>query len=232
MAQAAETGVGGGAPFAKFTQIGATFIGAFGGGKQRQKRDYKTGDPLWKDAEKTKPRKEEVMWFVAMPGTTALVGKEEDLRPIEEGATIRFSVDGFKWGQVIDGRKALPAYSGFAAGTSCSGDVYTFTLVGYSSETENAAAAAKAGFTVSEGRIIMRTPEEHETWVLHRVRNNQNTNAAKDYTVEIRRPTADEKRWEQAADALFSSAPWDKVEELVTAGGGRPDNDLGDEEPF
>ena len=216
MARAAEGTGGGGSPFAKFNERGDTLIAAFGGGKSRQQQDFKEKKPKFKDD--GKPLLEEVMHFVAMPGTTAKTGTPDNPETIEAADIVRFSVSGYKWGQVIDERKNLPEYAGYKAGTPCSGDVYTITLVGWSAETENAAGATKAGYTVVDGRIVLRSTEEHEKWVLMRLRGNQNTNAAKDFTISIRRPNADEKRWEQAADELFDSKPWERV--AATVGGG------------
>lgn len=225
MARRAETGGATGAPFAKFVALGDTLVGAFAGGKTRQQKDFKKDELKWKDDRKTKPLLEEVMHFVAMPGTTARAGTAEAPTDIEPGTHVRYAVSGFKWGQVIDQRKALPARAGFGAGESCSGDVYTITLVGWSAETDNPAGAAAAGFTVADGRIVLRTNEEHERWVLARVKAGQNTNAAKDFEVSVRRPSDAEKRWEQAADELFDSKPWE-------ARNGAPAPDEDEIEPF
>lgn len=225
MAQQADPGPGSGAPFAKFAAMGDTLIGAFAGSARRQQRDFESGDPKVKTD--GKPLMEEVMHFVAMPGTTAGVGKlEEGLTQIEPGAHVRYSVSGFKWGQVIDGRKKLPEYSGFKAGTSCSGDIYTVTLAGWSAETKNPQGAINAGFTVVENRIMLRSEDEREKWVLIQLRNSANTNPARDFTIQVRRPTTGEKRWEQEADALFATKPWET--QLVAAG----DQGAADEEPF
>ena len=218
MARAAETG-GEGSSFAKFTDLGDTLVGAFGSAPReckRQARNFETGDPATKPD--GTPRWEEVMYFVAMPGTTAKTGNvDSGFEPIEEGDEVRFSVSGFKWGQVIDERKNLPAYAGFKAGQACSGDVYTITLSGWSAEAKNVAAAEKAGFTVVEGRIILRSQDEKDSYVLAQSRSGGNTNPAKDYTITIRRPTANEKRWEQAADELFDRKPWAKAAATVGA---------------
>lgn len=216
MARAADTGSGGGGlPFAKFNECGDTLIGAFAGGKVRAQQDYST-----KETKKKKDgsdAKELVMWFVAMPGTTAKTGSPDDPQAIEAGAHVRYAVSGFKWGQVIDGQKQLPEYAGFKTGTPCSGDVYTITLVGWSAETDNAPAATKAGFTVVEGRIVMRTQEQKDAYVLAQSRRGGNTNPAKDFEITIRRPRADEKAWEQAADALFDEKPWDRQPAMAGA---------------
>ena len=177
------------------------------------------------------------MYFVAMPGTTAKTGTPESgFNAINEGDEVRFSVKGYKWGQVIDARKALPPYAGFKAGQACSGDVYTIALTGWSAETKNAAAAQSAGFTVVEGRIVLRSQEEKDKYVLAQSRNGGNTNPAKDYSVTIRRPNPDEKRWEQAADDLFDRKPWTRQPVAVGAAAGedRPSMpvDHGDFEPF
>lgn len=230
MARAADTG-GEGSPFAKFVDLGDTLVGAFGSAPReckRQVRNYDTGNPAVKDD--GSPKWEEVMYFIAMPGTTAKLGNADSgFEVIEEGAEVRYSVSGFKWGQVIDARKALPPYSGFKAGQPCSGDVYTITLAGWSAETKNPAAAEKAGFAVQDGRIILRTEADREKYVLAQIKTGGNTNPAKDYTIAIRRPTADEKRWEQAADELFDRKPWTRVPAAV---GGGSDEHLGDDEPF
>lgn len=230
MARQADTG-GAGSPFAKFNELGDTLVGAFGSNPsecRRQVRDYDSGEPAVKAD--GKPLWEEVMYFVAMPGTTAKLGNADNgFEAIEEGAEVRYSVRGFKWGQVIDARKNLPPYAGFKAGTPCSGDVYTITLVGWSAETKNAAAAEKAGFTVADGRIVLRSQEDKDKYVLAQSRQGANSNPAKDYTVTIRRPTPDEKRWEQAADELFDRKPWTK-QPAMAGGGAADDDDPG--EPF
>ena len=210
MAQAADTGGAGGVPFVKFAKLGDTFIGAFGGGKARQQIDFAKKEPKWKDADGTKPLLEEVMWFSTMPGTTAYTGNIEDPTPLAVGDIVRYAVGGFKWGQVIDQRRSLPAYAGFPAGTPCSGDVYTIALAGWSTATDAPENARKAGFTVAEGRIVITTQEDKDRYVLARSAKNQPVNLANDFTITVRRPTPDEKAYEQAGDALFSSAPWDK----------------------
>jgi hypothetical protein len=231
MAKAADTG-GGGSPFAKFVDLGDTLIGAFGSAPReckRQARNFDTGNPATKDD--GSPRWEEVMYFIAMPGTTAKLGNADaGFEVIEEGTEVRYSVQGFKWNQVISARNALPPYSGFKAGQACSGDVYTITLCGWSAETKNPAGAEKAGFTVVDGRIVLRTEADREKYILHQARTSGgNTNPAKDFTITIRRPEAGEKRWEQAADELFDRKPW--LRQPATVGGGGQD-DLGDDEPF
>lgn len=210
MAQQADQGTGnGGAPFAKFASAGDVLIGAFAGGKARQQIDFEKKTPKYKD--NGKELLEEVMHFIAMPGTTAGTGQlDEGLTPIDAGTHVRFSVSGFKWGQVIDQRKALPEYAGFKAGTSCSGDIYTITLVGWSAATEKPQVAINAGFTVVENRILLRSQDEKDRYVLAQSRSGGNTNPARDYEILVRRPTTGEKRWEQEADALFATRPWEK----------------------
>lgn len=244
MARAVPTPGGGGTPFAKLVDLGDTIVGAYGGSLMRQQRNYKTGDPEWKDEAKTKPRREEVLWLVAMPGTTAKTGNIEkgDLVAVDVEDVIRYAVAGFKWGQIIDGRSSLPAFSGFKAGQICSSDVYTFKLIGWSAATENVAGAQKAGFTVADGRIIMRTQDEKDQYVLARSRQNQPTGVGSDLEITVRRiDQAAEKRFEQLADELFDSKPWERTEAAAgasdeghasqapaMAGGGNPNW----EEPF
>lgn len=209
MAQQADQGTGGGIPFAKFASAGDVLIGAFAGGKARQQIDFEKKTPKFKD--NGKELLEEVMHFIVMPGTTAGTGHlDEGLTTIEAGTHVRFSVSGFKWGQVIDQRKALPEYAGFKAGTSCSGDIYTITLAGWSAATEKPQVAINAGFTVVENRIILRSQEDKDKYVLAQSRSGGNTNPARDYEITIRRPLTSEKRWEQEADALFATKPWEK----------------------
>jgi hypothetical protein len=231
MARAADT-PGEGSAFAKFVDLGDTLVGAFGSSPReckRQARNFDTGNPATKDD--GSPKWEEVLYFVAMPGTTAKLGNADSgFEVIEEGTEVRFAVQGYKWGQVIDARKALPPYAGFKAGQPCSGDVYTITLAGWSAETKNASAAEKAGFTVQDGRILLRTEADREKYVLAQIKTGGNTNPAKDYTVTIRRPEASEKRWEQAADELFDRKPW--ARQTASVGGGHDDGQLGDDEPF
>lgn len=221
---------GGGTPFAKFQNLGDTLVGAFGSNPKectRQARNFDDGTPAIKSD--GKPRLEEVMHFVAMPGTTAVIGgADKGYEPIQPGDAVRFSVSGFKWGQVIDARKALPAHAGFKAGQVCSGDVYEITLTGWSAETKNPAVAEKAGFTVVEGRIVLTSQDDKDRYVLAQSRNGGNTNPAKDYTVTIRRPTVADKAWEQQADEMYLAKPWLKTP--ATVGGG--DAPIDDEEPF
>lgn len=232
MARAADTG-GAGAPFVKFTDLGDTLIGAFGSSPReckRQARNFDTGNPAVRDD--GRPVWEEVMYFIAMPGTTAKIGDaEHGFEAIPEGSEVRFSVQGFKWGRVIDARKNLPPYSGFKAGQACSGDVYTIRLAGWSAETKNPTAAQNAGFTVVDGRIVLRSQEEKDRYVLAQSRSGGNTNPAKDYEITIRRPNADEKRWEQAADELFDSKPWARMPATV-GGGSHAEPELANEDPF
>lgn len=228
MARAADT-PGEGSAFAKFVDLNDTLIGAFGSSPReckRQARNFDTGNPAIKDD--GSPKWEEVMYFVAMPGTSAKLGNADNgFEVIEEGTEVRFSVQGFKWGQVIDARKALPPYAGFKAGQPCSGDVYTITLAGWSAETKNPQAAERAGFTVVDGRIVLRTEADREKYVLAQIKTNGNTNPAKDYTVTIRRPTAEEKRFEQAADELFDRKPWARTPAMAGSA-----DQLADDEPF
>lgn len=220
---------GGGTPFAKFQNLGDKLIGAFGSNPKectRQRRNFDTGEPAVKSD--GKPALEEVMHFVAMPGTTANIGDaEKGFEPITPGDHVRFSVYGWKWGQVIDARKALPAHAGFKAGQVCSGDVYEITLTGWSAETKNVDAAAKAGFNVVDGRIVLTSQDDKDRYVLAQSRSGGNTNPAKDYTVTIRRPSPTDKAWEQQADEMYLAKPWLKTPAAVGAGA-VPD----DEEPF
>lgn len=209
MARAAETGSSSGAPFAKFLEIGDRLIGAFGGGKARQQIDFNKKTPKFKD--NGKPMLEEVIHVIAMPNTTAKIGSAESPEEISEGDHIRYSFAGYKWGQIIDARKALPAHAGFRAGQSCSGDIYTVELVGWSAETDNPAAAIKAGFSVEDGRIVLRSQDDKDRYVLAQSKKGGNTNPAKDFAVSVRRPLPEEKRWEQAGDELFDTKPWEKM---------------------
>lgn len=235
MAIATDTG-GGGAPFAKLNRLGDKLVGAFASNPreaQRQRRNYESGKPEFKTGKNGEqvPALEEVMHFIAMPGTTAQKGTADTgFETIEEGTHVCFSVFGWKWGQVIEARKNLPAWNGFKAGQPVSGDVYTIELVGWSAETKNPAGAEKAGFTVVDGRILLRSEADREQYILHQARTNGgNTNPAKDIEITIRRPLPEEKRWEQAADELYLTKPWAKV----SAGGGAQSDDQGaDEEPF
>lgn len=227
-------------PFAKLVEIGDTIVGAYGGSLVRQMRNFKSGEAEWKDTEKTKPRQEEVLWLVAMPGTTAKVGNVEkgDLAPIEAEAVIRYAVSGFKWGQVIEARNNLPAAFGFRAGQTCSSDVYGIRLIGWSASTENAEGARKAGFTVVDGRIQMRSQEDKEKYVLARARANQPTGVGTDLEITVRRiDQATEKRFEQLADELYMSKPWEQTASTApaaeyTPAGPHPADSADWEEPF
>lgn len=209
-----------GAPFAKLVELGDTLVGAFAsdpGKCRRQARNFETKAPATKPD--GSPLYEEVMHFIAMPGCTAQLGDaERGYQPIEPGTHVRFTVQGFKWGQVIQARKNLPAANGFGAGVACSGDVYKISLAGWSAETKNPQAAQAAGFTVVEGRIVLRTQEEKDQYVLHQSRSGGNTNPARDLTMTVRRPLPDEKRWEQAADELYLSKPWEGTPSTDSSG--------------
>lgn len=236
MAIATDPAIGGGAPFAKFANVGDTLIGAFAGSARRQQQDYETQKPKFKDD--GRPLLEEIMHFVAMPGTTAGLGNlEEGLTPIEVASHVRWSVSGFKWKTTIDGRKALPEYAGFKAGTPCSGDVYTIGLTGWSAATDNPQGAVNAGFTVVEGRIVMRDEESHERWVLAQVKRGSNTNSAKDYELTIRRPSSADHEYERQADELFLSKWWEGGDPVMAGGGSsmqqpesEPFLDIGDQD--
>lgn len=221
-----------GAPFAKFVDIDDVIIGTYAGSSRRQRRNFNTGQPMFKDD--GKPMLEEILHLVAMPGTTAKTGDaDRGYNDIEPGSHVRYSVSGFKWKQLIDGRKALPAHGGFVAGQECSGDVYTFRLVGWSATTTNAASAARAGFTVVDGRIVLRSQDDKDRYVVAQSRSGGNTNPAKDIEVSVRRPTADEKRWEQAADELFLTKPWEKAAEIIDSPPPLDDADFApDDAPF
>ncbi len=220
MAVGIETGTG--TPFAKFVNLGDRLIGAFGSHPRectRQALNYETRKPAYKP-DGTTPLKEEVLWLIAMPGTTAVVGNAESgYEVVEPGTRVRYAISGFKWGQVIDARKNLPAHAGFRAGQLCSGDVYTIELVGWSAETKNAEAATRAGFSVVDGRIVLRNQDEKDKYVLAQSRSGGNTNPAKDLAVTIRRISPDEKAWEQLADEMYLAKPW------IQAGGNQPAGD-------
>lgn len=228
MAQAAD--VASGSNYAKLVDLGDKIIGAFGSSPnecRRQMTKFGTGEPLFKD--NGKPQLEEVLWLIAMPGTTAKKGNAENgYETIEEFDTCLFTVSGYKWKQVIDARKALPAANGFKAGQACSGDVYEIELIGWSAETPNPKAAEAAGFTVVDGRIVLRTQEEKDEYVLAQSRKGGNTNPAKDLAISIRRPTPADKAYEQAADELFLAKPWSRQLATVSAGSAGHEDDLDD----
>lgn len=228
MAISADTG-GGGTPFAKLKNLGDVLEGALASKPRecvREQREFGKEEVKLRNG---KPVKEEVLWLVAMPDTTAVVGKDDDLSLIEPLDVVRYALSGYKWGQVIDARKNLPAASGFKAGESASGDVYRIELVGWSAETENPAAAEKAGFTVVDGRIVLRSQEDKDSYVLAQSRRGGNTNPAVDLEISIRRPGPADKAYEQRADEVFLDAPWKKVS--VGAGAGAS-SDPSDDEPF
>jgi len=221
MAIAAPTATG--APFAKLVELGDTIIGALASNpseSRRQQRNYDTRQPAFKD-DGTTPLLEEVLHLVAMPGTTAKLGEaDRGYEVVEPSTHIRYTVSGFKWGQVIDARKRLPAAPGIRAGQDASGDVYEITLAGWSAETKNADAAVKAGFVVADGRIVLRSQDDKDRYVLAQSRNGGNTNPAKDVTITVRRPTAAEAQWEKLADELYLTKPWTRMSAAADDEGG------------
>lgn len=215
-------------PFAKLTQLGDTLIGALASDPPKCVREVREfGKETAKLKADGKPMKEEVLYLVAMPGTTATIGKDDEGKVVDPFDLVRFAVSGYKWGSVIDARKNLPAANGFRAGQSASGDVYSFTLVGWSAETDAPEAATKAGFTVVDKRIVLRTQEAKDQYVLAQSKRGGNTNPAKDIEVTIRRPGADDKAYEQRADEVFMTKPWERT------GPAEPENHPDySEEPF
>jgi hypothetical protein len=215
-----------GAPFVKFVELGSTLVGAFASDSakcRRQVMNYETKKPEFKDDGVT-PLLEEVMHFIAMPGTTAGVGDREALEPIEPGTHVRYAVSKWKWGQVIDARKGLPAVPESAPGAKDSvgagkegTDIYTITLVGWSAETKNPDAAKKAGFTVVEGRIVLRSHEDKDKYVLAKSRQNENSNTAGDFEITIRRAGPQDKQFEQLADELYLTKPWESQAAVAAA---------------
>jgi hypothetical protein len=209
MAISTNNGTGdGGIPFAKFLKPGDTLIGSFGGSVRRQQRKFRTQDLATKPD--GSPKLEEILHLVAMPGTTAVTGdlEKEQLDPIKPGDTVRYSVSGFHWKQLIDARRQLPAYANVKAGSEASGDVVTITMTGWSVATENAQVAVNAGFKVVDGRIFFPTFEEKKRWSDPREARGLPTIVAKEYTIEVRRPRPDEATWEAQGDALFTAKPW------------------------
>jgi hypothetical protein len=194
-------------PFAKFANHGEKLVGAYGGRLTRQQQNFDTKQPMFKPD--GSPLKEEVIWLVVMPGTTAVIGDLSSPSTLNPGDEVRFAVAGYKWGQLIDQIKNLPAGGGIKAGQRASGDVIEITLSGWSAETKNPTAAQAAGFTVIDGRIVLRSQEDKDRYVLAQSKNGGNTNPAKDYTITVRRPTPADAEWEGKADALFSSKPWE-----------------------
>ena len=199
-----------GAPFAKLVELGDTIAGALAsdpGESRRQARNFDTQLPAFKDD--GRPQLEEILHLVAMPASTARIGDaDRGYDTIEAGTHIRYALSGFKWGLVIDARKNLPAGTGIRAGQDASGDVYEITLAGWSAETKNPQAAQAAGFTVIDGRIVLRSQDEKDRYVLAQSRSGGNTNPAKDVTITVRRPTPAETKWELLADDLYLTEPW------------------------
>lgn len=218
--------VSGGAPFAKFVNLGDTLIGAWAGAAQRQAYDYDTRKPAFKRDDPSKPQLEEVDWFIVMDGTTALVGSDGDYEILAPGSVVRYAFQGFKWGQAIEARKTLPAMPQFKIdkGREASSDVYTIRLAGWSAETKNEDAARKAGFTVVEKRIILANQDEKDKYVLAQSRTGGNTNPAKDLTVAVRRiELPNEQKWADLADELYDTEPWKR--QAAPAGGDGPFDD-------
>jgi hypothetical protein len=197
----------GGTPFAKITKLGEQLVGAWAGCGTRQQVDYNDGKPKWK--KDGKPLLEEINHFIVMPTTTAKSGTDDSgFTLLAEGDRVRFSLSGFKWGQAIEARKNLPEFSGFRAGQMCSSDVYLIRLVGWSAESVNREREQAAGFTVENGRVILRTDEERLAFVQMKMNSGGNVNPAKDLQVACRRIKPEEKRWEQLADEWYLTKPW------------------------
>lgn len=232
------------APFAKLVNLDDQLVGCWAGAQRKQQRDYDTGDPKWKDQPAPNgervPMQEEVNWFVAMPGTTAVTGnvEEGDTTDIEPGDQVRFAFSGFRWHNVIEARKQLPAMPNYKIrkGREAVSDVYTVRVVGWSKQVKNAAQAAKDGFTVDDDRVVIRSDDDRKkfvAWLMdHKVTN---LNLAKDLEVTVRRINLpDEQEYDEAADALNVEAPWNraKSDDAPASGGGAATPDYDDEEPF
>lgn len=197
----------GGTPFAKITKLGEQLVGAWAGCGTRQQVDYNDSKPKWK--KDGKPLLEEINHFIVMPTTTAKSGTDDSgFTVLAEGDRVRFSLSGFKWGQAIEARKNLPEFSGFRAGQMCSSDVYLIRLVGWSAESVNREREQAAGFTVENGRVILRTDEERLAFVQMKMNSGGNVNPAKDLQIACRRIKPEEKRWEQLADEWYLTKPW------------------------
>lgn len=213
------------APFAKLVDIGDSIVGALAsdpGKSKRQKRNYETQQPETKPD--GRPMLEEVLHLVAMPGCSAKTGTAESgYNPIQPGDHIRYALSGHKWGLMIDARKTLPAHGQLRSGQPGGGDVVTITHIGWSTATDNPAAAVQAGFTVVDGRIVMRSTEERERYVLAKMRQGGgNVNTATDLEITTRRPTPAEKVYEDQADALWLTEPWKASEADVAKLGAGP----------
>lgn len=209
MAKATTTSTG--VQFAKLVELGDTLIGALAsdpGKSRRQARNFETKEPAVKGD--GTPILEEILYLIVMPGSTAKRGEHPNFELIEPGEKVRFAVSGFKWGQLIQARKELPARGPFGKGVVCSGDVVEITLAGWSAETKNPTAAQAAGFTVVDGRIQLKSQEEKDKYVLHQSRAGGNTNPGRDFEITTRRPTDAELVWEKAADEYYDTKPWEQ----------------------
>lgn len=225
-------------PFAKFSELGQRLVGAYVGRTVRQQQNFDTKAPLFKPDKK--PLNEEINYMIVMPGTTAVVGNLDSPDAVELGDELRFAFKGYQWGQLIDGCKELPAAGAIKAGQRASGDVIEITLVGWSTSTDNAEAARKKGYTVEDGRIVIRNNEQRDDFVLARTRANQPANLGKDFSITVRRPTAADAEWEAKADAARGSHVIAKDGQIVggasvateapNEGGGG--DSYPDEEPF
>ena len=177
-----------------------------------------------------KPVKEEILWLVAMPGTTAVTGKDDDHSPIEPLDVVRFAVSGYRWGQVIDARKALPRRTG--------------------SRPANRPRATSTGSGSSAGPPRPRTRRGREGG-LHRRRRPDRAPLAGGQGQLRPRPVPPWWQHEPGegrrdhdppprpgrqgvraarADEVFLDAPWKKV--AVGVGGVSAANDPADDEPF
>jgi len=99
----------GSTPVVKATAIGQKMVGALCDFPFRRDR-LKDGQPQIN--ERTgKPRQQLVLTMVAMPGTTTVVGKAGEERPVVEGEVVRMILNGGAFGSFIEAEGAHKAIS-------------------------------------------------------------------------------------------------------------------------
>jgi hypothetical protein len=93
----------------KATAIGQRFRGVLTDFPQRRDRTKSDGSPIIND--RGKVSQELVLHLLAMPGTTSVVGKAGEERPVVEGEAVRMIIKGGAFSSWIDAEKAHKSVS-------------------------------------------------------------------------------------------------------------------------